>query len=559
MEESIARMVREDARFQGANHRMFRPLRRDKFKVQVDDRFQGVLSDEKFNAVVSSDGRKIKKPEHLKNLYAKKDEEPSSSKGNRQRQEDRLSYLTQLARGEISGESSSEEDESIVEAEESDSEEEEDEDEEPANEEPETLTSALQIPGDEEVPTGEASSRLAILNCDWSNLRAVDLLVVLQSFCPAGTALKSVRIYPSDFGLKAMEIENKFGPQGIWDETFKGEINDLYDDLEAAEDASEDFRRKSGKVGIVYHDELCERGLSKEEHQPSESGETRKRSSDLNQEALRRYELAKLKYYFAVVECDSIEAASILYERMDGIEFEHSSVAFDLRFIPDDISFEGRALKDECLGSDAEAILSKYNPPDFVVKALQHTNVDCTWDQEERQRSNILRNFSKWRTLQDSDFQQYLASDASSEEDEDAVRNKRNALLGDDQEVEDDDFFAPEPGDESEGVDRVMTYVPELEDEMKNKVVAKNEDDETPFEAQRRKLAEARKKRKALKRSQALQDADSEVKADPTLQLMFDEQEEDGEGYDLRAIEKAEKSRRKEKRFVFLNLMMKIC
>ena len=559
MEESIARMVREDARFQGANNRMFRPLRRDKFKVQVDDRFQGVLSDEKFNAVVSSDGRKIKKPEHLKNLYAKKDEEPSSSKGNRQRQEDRLSYLTQLARGEISGESSSEEDESIVEAEESDSEEEEDEDEEPANEEPETLTSALQIPGDEEVPTGEASSRLAILNCDWSNLRAVDLLVVLQSFCPAGTALKSVRIYPSDFGLKAMEIENKFGPQGIWDETFKGEINDLYDDLEAAEDASEDFRRKSGKVGIVYHDELCERGLSKEEHQPSESGETRKRSSDLNQEALRRYELAKLKYYFAVVECDSIEAASILYERMDGIEFEHSSVAFDLRFIPDDISFEGRALKDECLGSDAEAILSKYNPPDFVVKALQHTNVDCTWDQEERQRSNILRNFSKWRTLQDSDFQQYLASDASSEEDEDAVRNKRNALLGDDQEVEDDDFFAPEPGDESEGVDRVMTYVPELEDEMKNKVVAKNEDDETPFEAQRRKLAEARKKRKALKRSQALQDADSEVKADPTLQLMFDEQEEDGEGYDLREIEKAEKSRRKKNRFVFLNLVMKIC
>ena len=553
-------MVREDQRFQTANNRIFRPLRKDKFKVKLDDRFQSVLSDERFNSVVSSDGRKLKKSEHLKNLYSKNDE-PSSSQAPRPRQEDRLNYLTQLARGEISGESSSEEDQSIGGSEESEESEDEESDMGPASEEPEPSTSAVQIPGDEDVPVGEATARLAILNCDWTNIRAVDLLVVLQSFCPAGTALKSVRIYPSDFGLKAMEIENKYGPQGIWNESLEREDGEVYDDLEVTEEAHADFRRKSGKAGVVYHEELCARGLAKDDDQDTETS-LNTGVSGFNQEALRRYELAKLKYYFAVVECDGVETASILYERMDGIEFEHSSVAFDLRFIPDDISFEDRAVKDECLGGDAEAIVAKYTPPDFVVKALQHTNVECTWDQEERQRSTILKNFSKWRTLQDSDFQQYLASDESSDEDEETVRNKRNALLGDDQEVEDDDFFAPEPEDESEGVDRVMTYMPALEEEMKTKVTARAQDEETPFEAQQRKFAEARKKKKALKKIKASEEAESEVKADPKLQLKFDEQDEDGDGYDLREIEKAEKSKRKKKRFIptirrhFLNIAL---
>ena len=44
-----------------------------------------------------------------------------------------------------------------------------------------------------------------------------------------------------------------------------------------------------------------------------------------------------MKYYYAVVDCDSIETANYLYERVDGIEIEVSSSRLDLRFISDDI------------------------------------------------------------------------------------------------------------------------------------------------------------------------------------------------------------------------------
>ena len=42
---------------------------------------------------------------------------------------------------------------------------------------------------------------------------------------------------------------------------------------------------------------------------------------------------------------------------------------FDLRFVPDDVQFEGRVVRDSC-AADAFS-LETYKPPDFIVKALQ--------------------------------------------------------------------------------------------------------------------------------------------------------------------------------------------
>jgi len=50
--------------------------------------------------------------------------------------------------------------------------------------------------------------------------------------------------------------------------------------------------------------------------------------------------LPSCRYYYAVAEFDSVEAADKVYEEVNGKEFESTSNFFDLRFIPDEMSFD---------------------------------------------------------------------------------------------------------------------------------------------------------------------------------------------------------------------------
>jgi hypothetical protein len=115
-------------------------------------------------------------------------------------------------------------------------------------------------------------------------------------------------------------------------------------------------------------------------------------------EKLRAYEKNKLRYYYAVVECDSKETANHLYTQCDGMEFERTSHTLDLRFIPDDMTFV-REPRDV-----AREVQDGYKAPEFEMRALQHSTVKLTWDDDEPTRVKALRRKFNADELNEMDF-----------------------------------------------------------------------------------------------------------------------------------------------------------
>ncbi|XP_045497968.1 ESF1 homolog [Colias croceus] len=220
--------------------------------------------------------------------------------------------------------------------------------------------------------TDESTRRIAICNMDWDNIKASDLMVLLSSFLPPGGIIHSVTIYPSDYGLKRMQEEEVRGPIELTEE--KKQYDDSNDD-------------GGNEEGSSYH-----------------------------MEKLRRYQLNRLKYYYAVVECDSVMTADKLYTECDGIEYESSATRLDMRFIPDDVTFDQEP-REVCTKLPD---LTKYKPRLFTTTALQQAKVDLTWDATNPNRTETIKSALDGK-IDDLDLKEYLASsseDENPEEDE---------------------------------------------------------------------------------------------------------------------------------------------
>ena len=96
----------------------------------------------------------------------------------------------------------------------------------------------------------------------------------------------------------------------------------------------------------------------------------------------------------------------MLYNECDGAELEASSMVLDLRFIPEDMTFE-RKLRDE-----ARAVPPKYKLPAFAASALQNSTVTSSWDQDDAQRKQAMQKNFKKSEMREVDYSAYLASDS---------------------------------------------------------------------------------------------------------------------------------------------------
>lgn len=313
----------------------------------------------------------------------------------------------------------------------------------------------------------EITSRLAVCNMDWDRLKARDLLALFNSFKPKGGVIFSVKIFPSEFGKERMKEEQVQGPVEL---------------LSIPEDASE--------------------------------------KDWSSREKLRDYQFKRLKYYYAVVDCDSPETASKIYEDCDGLEFESSCSFIDLRFIPDDITFD-----DEPKDVAAEVDLTAYKPKYFTSAAMGTSTVEITWDETDHERITTLNRKFKKEELLDMDFQAYLAS--SSEDDVDLEeellndngptvedgKSKKNQKDDEEQIAKYRQLLQAIQEKEKKGKENDMEmeikWVPGLkesaEEMVKNKLEGK--DKLTPWE----QFLEKKKEKKKLKKKQkALTEEDNE-------------------------------------------------
>ena len=151
---------------------------------------------------------------------------------------------------------------------------------------------------------------------DWDNVRAADIFEVMTSQLPQQlTAMViSVAIYPSEFGKERMAKEEMEGPP-----------EDIFGDNKRTVRGAE----SSGEDSEEDDDEAIAKSLVKED-----------KGDDFDMNRLRKYQIERLRYYYAVIECDSAKTAKHIYDQCDGAEFEASANFFDLRFIPDDMEFD---------------------------------------------------------------------------------------------------------------------------------------------------------------------------------------------------------------------------
>lgn len=55
---------------------------------------------------------------------------------------------------------------------------------------------------------------------------------------------------------------------------------------------------------------------------------------------LRKYEVNKMKYFYAIVSCNSSETANSIVEEYQGFEFELTNLRLNLSLVPDSTAFE---------------------------------------------------------------------------------------------------------------------------------------------------------------------------------------------------------------------------
>ncbi|KAG8848263.1 pre-rRNA-processing protein esf1 [Serendipita sp. 405] len=279
--------------------------------------------------------------------------------------------------------------------------------------------------GDGAKPT----NRIAAVNLDWDHVRATHLFRIFSSLLslhPSSTNTKKnnepgrshvhgellhVRIYPSEFGKKKMAEEDKSGPP-----------TDLF--LKKKRNKGEESSKPVTSV-------LSRQRIDDEnENEDEDIVPKPNNGEEYDQSALRRYQLERLRYYYAIATFSTISAASYVYSELDGTELERSANLFDLSYVPNDMTFEEDEKREEAT-RESMATVKDYKGLDFTTDALRHSKVKLTWDDDDPERIKLTRRALSEKEIEEMDFRALLASSSSSSSEEEDNDNHMNVKGGD--------------------------------------------------------------------------------------------------------------------------------
>ncbi|KAI9662736.1 MAG: pre-rRNA-processing protein esf1 [Alyxoria varia] len=387
-----------DPRFRGldSDPRYRRPSKKQTH-VKLDERFAHMLRDDSFSrkARVDRYGRKLPKDsgkKELQRFYELEDDEIEVDKDEDvQRELERVEgrKIDPAREGGFS-ESESSSDESS----------EEESEDEYSDVEVETATgrdTAQQ--GGDDVPMGEVSTRIAAVNLDWDNIRATDIMAVASNVCPPSGRIHNVTIYPSEFGLERMRLEDEGRPP--------------------PEISKASSKRKKERATADYSDDAEDDPQNDEQIRSALIAQSTDpaANADIDPRALRNYLLSRLKYHYAVLTCDTPNTARAIYDSLDGCEYLTTGNFFDLRFVPEDVTFDDPVAdkpRDSC-----DKVPQGYKPKSFVTEALTHSKPRPTWGEEDQGRKDVQKRAFAGEDVHENDLKAYLGSDSSSDEDGD--------------------------------------------------------------------------------------------------------------------------------------------
>lgn len=509
--------VSDDPRFSGVHSdpKFYMPRKKD-MKVSVDARFKNeLLTNKDFHQVSKVDkyGRKIEgKDKQLERLYNLSDSEDDEDSEDEDSEDDTKATVkkTTSALDRARGEGVESDEES---SDDSDSESES----EVEMEEEVVLADSVDI------ATGDESTTLAAVNLDWDNVRSVDLMATFSGFIPPKGEIKSVSIFPSEYGKEKMAEEELNGPDSqLFEERKK------YNDSDSDSDSDEAIKKE-----LLNNDD----------------------GEEINSKSFRKYQLQRMRYYYAVIVCSDVATARNIYQNCDGTEYESTANFFDLRYVPSDMTFDDEP-RDKCT-----RVPTNYKPSDFETAALQHSKVKLTWDETPAERKNVtLRAFNK-KEMDNEELKAYLASDSESDEEGRAdLKAKYQSLL------EGTGINPTKDDEEEEDVDMEITFTPGLGEKPETEKEDKEETEETTLEKYKRKekerrtariqrwqegkeeREEAEEEKTDKKKPKSRADRDKKKKEMEKLALLVDE-EGDAKHFDMKDIIKAEKNAKKKSKY----------